>query len=67
MPRRARKYTVPFWDDWMNKKLNESMELEQNLVAKGYPQLQVILMKLALHNYCSVLHINFNKINTFKD
>ena len=33
----------------MNKKLNESMELEQNLVAKGYPQIQVILMELALH------------------
>ena len=41
MPRRARKYTVPLWDHWVNKKLNKSMELEQSLVLKGFPPMQV--------------------------
>ena len=39
--RRARKYTVPFWDDWVDNKLRESMELEHHLIAKGYPRLEV--------------------------
>lgn len=43
-PRRARKYTVPFWDDWLDSRMKQSMELEQHLVAKGYPQLEVLKM-----------------------